>query len=134
MTEWYNFFFNLQVFFLRSDQHLSRGTRDFFLFISSLERLDQQSSRNVGRTFFRKRIELFVFSGRKAPFWNISFLSLSLESSISRNVRFFFRVGFFIFRGPKVPSWNIRKFHFQKYKKSFFFRAGFLRENYKKFL
>ena len=54
-----------------------------------------------------------------------NFLSLRLESSISQNTRNFFRVGFFlIFRARKVFYWNIKKnfkkFHFPKYKKSFF--------------
>ena len=51
-----------------------------------------------------------------------SFLSLGLESSISQNIRNFFRVSFFIFWARKL--WDIRtfskKFYFPKYKKSFF--------------
>ena len=50
--------------------------------------------------------------------------SLGLKSSISQNIRNFFRVGFFVFRAWKIPfSWNIRsffkKFYFLKYKKKY---------------
>ena len=42
--------------------------------------------------------EIFHFQNLQVPTWNIrSILSLSLESSISRNIRQFFSVGFFLF-------------------------------------
>ena len=37
-------------------------------------------------------------------------LSLRLKSSISRNIRNFFRVDFLIFQPQKVPPWNLRSF------------------------
>ena len=68
-----------------------------------------------------KKSEIFYFQFLQALSWNIrSFLSLVLESSISRNIRHFFRMWFFQFSSLEVLSWNISKFHFLKYKKSFF--------------
>ena len=50
------------------------------------------------------------FPGFQSSSWNISFLSLGLESSISQNIRNFLKVFFFlIFRVCKVNFWNIRE-------------------------
>ena len=89
--------------------------------------LNQQPSRNVSRSFLEKYkkflqgISFFVFQVLQITSWNIRIcLSLGQESSISRNIRRFFRVGFvFIFGARKIPfpeiwessiSWNIEKF------------------------
>ena len=89
--------------------------------------LNQKPSRNVSRSFLEKykkflqSISFFVFQVLQITSWNIRIcLSLGQESSISRNIRRFFRVGFvFIFGARKIPfpeiwessiSWNIEKF------------------------
>ena len=58
---------------------------------------------------------------------NVLLSFLGLESSISRNIRNFFKVGFFYFSSSessllKVFNLGARKFHFPKYKKNFFLR------------
>ena len=103
-------FYNL-FFVSRLHQQWSWSIWDFFLLL-----LHQQSSRNVGRTFFE---EFFYFWGFASSPWNIcktkfrknmNFLRLGLESSVPWNMRNFFRKNIFIFRAQKVPSWNIRSF------------------------
>ena len=117
--------------------HLINGhPRVYFFFILWP---NQQSSRNVQKNFFWRNIrnfftvDFFCFQALQVPsrniriFFlgkNISFLRLTLESSISQNAINFFKVGFFIFRAQNslLKFFNLgeKKFHFPKCKKSFF--------------
>ena len=85
--------------------------------------------KNIIRDYFEADYFWFDFQAFKVPFWNIrSFLSLELESSISRNIRNILRLVFFlIFWARKVLFPVFRGFRFPKYKK------GFLLRKYKKF-
>ena len=101
-----------------------------------------QETRNLFRADF-----LFIFQALQVLSCNIrGFLSLRLESSISRSIRHFFLSEFFFFFEfgkllPKIQEkYKARKFHFRKYKKvqfpkmyeniRKFFRLGFSRKNF----
>ena len=88
-----------------------------------------------GKLFWRN-IRNFWFPSLQVPSLNIrkkfkkkynSFLSLGLESSISRNIRHFFRVSLFLFFkprnfSPEIFNLGARKFCLPKYKKIFFWK------------
>ena len=91
---------------------------DFFHFSSLSWKVQSSISGKLRKAFFWENISKAFFWENigKVFFWeNISiFLTLELESSISRNIRIFFGVGFFkFFFGLGLRSAG---FHFQKYK------------------
>ena len=96
---------------------------------------------------------LVIFQQARAFLSFLTFFKLGARKLHSSKHKKFFQIVFFYFFSLEVFSrnslvlrlessvfWNVRKFHFLKFKKSFFwwnirsfFRAGFFRRKYKKF-
>ena len=136
----------LGFFILHRDQESSWSTREFFLF-----RLDLQSSRNVGKKFFREISEIFIFLTSECSLlkyknffklgvikfhflknkksFQIIFFFSSLGSSLLkffkleiRNSCFLkYKKKFFLRKCKNFFNLGVRKFHFPKYKKNDFF-------------
>ena len=111
----------IRIFFiLHRDQQSSWSTREFFLF-----RLDLQSSRNVGKKFFREISEIFIFLTSECSLLKYkNFFKLGvIKFHFLKNKKFFQIIFFFSSLGSSLLKFfklEIRKSCFPKYKKSFF--------------